>query len=61
MIVCGLVHVRQPTKRPQTATGWLRLWPHAQFEKLFQFKKCVYAHSLNKSRGRKKISERGRK
>lgn len=58
MIVCGLVHVRQPTKRPQTATGWLHLWPHALFEKLFQFKKCVYEHSLNKSRGRKKsVSE----
>lgn len=27
MIICGLVHVRQPTKRPQTATGWLHLWP----------------------------------
>lgn len=27
MIICGLVHVRQPTKRPQTATGWLHHWP----------------------------------
>lgn len=27
MIICGLVHVRRATKRPQTATGWLRLWP----------------------------------
>lgn len=27
MIICGLVHVRQPTKRSQTATGWLHLWP----------------------------------
>lgn len=27
MIICGLVHVRHPTKRPQTATGWPHLWP----------------------------------
>lgn len=27
MIICGLVLVRQPTKRPQTATGWRHLWP----------------------------------
>lgn len=27
MIICGLVHVRLPTKRLQTATGWLQMWP----------------------------------
>lgn len=27
IIICGLVHVRQPTMRPQTTTGWLHLWP----------------------------------
>lgn len=45
MIICGLVSARLPTKRVQTTTGWLQLWPHSlQITQglLFCRRKCLY-------------------
>lgn len=45
MIICGLVSARLPTKRVQSTTGWLQLWPHSlQITQglLFCRRKCLY-------------------